>query len=658
MPADELAKIKKFITAPGIFPYIYPIECMITLIPLGIVFGIDYLPLLVVVFIAWATPMLLSTFKLEKFPSVLIEMIAGYLLGRLFMSYLNPESLFLLDFLALTGLIFIMFLSGIEINIDQLIGSFPRKITWRGFLTNPLLSGIAHYMITLVLSLAGTYLLSKLVYIPNIWFFAIIPTTTFMGIVYPVLKNRGETRSYFGQTLIITSAVADVLSILIITITAIYLKFGFHYELLLVLGLLLFSFLVYLLGKKFTGTFFKRISFQQGHAITQITVRGAILLILVFVTIAQLAGPEVVVLGAFICGFVLSFFIKKERSLLIIKLEGIGFGFFIPIFFIMVGAKFQPANLLEFKGSLFLFLSLLFAFFFIVKILPSFIWMKIFRFRKSMAAGFLLAARLGLVIAAASVGLEMEAITSGANASFIIMVLVTCILSPVMYEIINKKPPVSEDKIVIVGGSSVGVILARRMKVLNQQALIIEKDSERYNALKVKGLSVVHGDATDPETYKKIKLSPENYVIVLTGSDEENLAICQVLRHELHHEKIISKPDRAAIDEQMELLNIETLDARGVLANAIENLILRPTVHSALIDTFEHFNVEDIIVSSDNVHGKQIMGIPFHKEGMILLVRKSDEIVIPHGDTYLRKGDIVTIFGTESALTEIRKLLR
>ncbi|MFO7614507.1 MAG: monovalent cation:proton antiporter family protein [Bacteroidales bacterium] len=631
---------------------------MTALIPLGIVFGVDYLPLLVVLFIAWATPMILSTIKLEKFPSVLVEMIAGYLLGRLFMTYLNPESLFLLDFLALTGLIFIMFLSGLEINIDQLIGSFPRKITWRGFATNPLMSGIAHYMITLVLSLVGTYLLSKLVHIPNIWFFAIIPTTTFMGIVYPVLKNRGETRSYYGQTLIITSAVADVLSILIITITAIYMKFGFHYELLLVLGLLLFSLIVYLLGKKFTGTFFKRISFQQGHAITQITVRGAILLILAFVTIAQFAGPEVVVLGAFICGFVLSFFIKKERSLLIIKLEGIGFGFFIPIFFIMVGAKFQPANLLEFQGSLFLFLSLLFVFFFLVKILPSFIWMNIFRFRKSMAAGFLLAARLGLVIAAASVGLELGAITSGANASFIIMVLVTCIFSPVMYEIIYKKPRVSEDKIVIVGGSSVGVILARRMKVLNKQALIIENDPGRYQEIKAKGITVVQADASDPATYRQIGLSPDNYVVVLTGSDKRNLEICTMLRHELHHENIISKPDNLMMDKQMALLNIETLDARGVLANAIEMLIMRPTVHSALVDTFEHFSVEDIMVSGDQVHGRQIMEIPFHKEGMILLVRKSDEIVIPHGDTYLRKGDIVTAFGTESALLEIKQLLR
>lgn len=653
-----MAKIKKFITPPGKSPYIYPFEIMTAFLPLGIVFGVDYLPLLMVIFVAWVTPMILSTFKIEKLPSVLVEMMAGYLLGRLFLTNLDHDSLFLLDFLALTGLIFIMFLSGLEINVDQLMGSFPRRLTWKGFTTNPLLSGIAHYALTLVLSLIGTLMLSWMVDIPNIWFFAIIPTTTFMGIVYPVLKARGETRGYYGQTLIITSAVADVLSILLITISAIYMKFGLHYELLLVIGLLLFSILVYAFGKKYAAKIFRRISFQQAHTVSQITVRGAILLILIFVTIAQFAGAEVVVLGAFICGFVLSFFVSKERSLLILKLEGIGFGFFIPIFFIMVGAKFQPANLLEYQDSLYIFLALLLILFFMVKIIPSLIWIRVFQFRKSMAAGFLLAARLGLVIAAASVGLELGAITEGANASFIIMVMITCISSPLMYEWIFRKPRISEDKMVIVGGSSVGVILTRRMKVHNKQVIIIEKDEDRYFELKRSGFMAYHGDGSKSEIYRKIKLAPDNYVIVLTGSDEENLKICRMLREDLQHEKIISKPDSSLVEKQMELMNIETLDARGFLANALENLIVRPTIHRAVIDNFETFDVQDILVTGEQADGKQIMHLSFHKDGMVLLVRKGKEIIIPHGDTYLRKGDIVTVFGTETALEETRKLLK
>lgn len=618
----------------------------------------DYLPLLVVVFIAWLVPMLLSSLKVDRIPSVLIEIIAGYVAGRFLLVYISPESLYLLDFIALTGLVFIMFLSGLEINVDQLVGSFPRKITLQGFSRNPLLAGILHYLLALLISLAGTFLLSRLVHIPNIWFFSLIPTTTFMGIVYPVLKSRGETRGYYGQTLIITSAVADIMSISLVTITAIYIRYGFHYELLLVAGLFIFSIVFYSIGKKLASNLFKRITFQQGHSATQLNVRGAILVMLVFVAISQYAGPEVVVLGSFISGFVLSFFVRKERSLLLLKLEGIGFGFFIPVFFIMVGAKFNPSSLMEYEGSLYLFLALLLVIFYLVKVLPSFIWLGIFQMKRSMAAGFLLAAHLGLVIAASSVGLELGALTSGANSSFIIMVVITCFLSPLMYNIINKKQKITEDKVVIIGGSSVGVILARRMKDVSKQAVIIEKEEKRFFELKKNGFTALHGDGLDPGVYRKIKLTPDNYVIVLVGSDHENLEICKMLRHDLHHERIISKPDHAAIDKQMELMNIEILDARGILANAIENLILSPTMHRSLIDTFETFDVREFIVTSDHTDGKRIMDLRFHKDSMLLLVRKGKDIIIPHGDTYLRKGDTVTVFGTETALEETRNMLK
>ena len=113
-----------------------------------------------------------------------------------------------------------MFLSGLEIDINSIIASFPKKDQAGTARANPLLAGVAHYMMCLVISFSGTYLLSFYVDIPNVWFFSLIPTTTFMGIVYPVLKNRGETKTYYGQTLITTSAVADIFSITLVTISA------------------------------------------------------------------------------------------------------------------------------------------------------------------------------------------------------------------------------------------------------------------------------------------------------------------------------------------------------------------------------------------------------------------------------------------------------
>jgi len=623
----------------------------------GIILDFNFIPLLFVIFIAWLIPMLLTILKADKIPSVLLEILAGYLAGIFLLKYVDHDSMLILEFLALSGLVFIMFLSGLEIDINSIIASFPKKIKIDSIAKNPLLAGVAHYIMCLVISLTGTYFLSFYVDIPNVWFFSLIPTTTFMGIVYPVLKNRGETKTYYGQTLITTSAVADIFSITLVTISALYLKFGFHYELFLVILFFLFFIFLYVLGKKFAPGIFKKITFQKAHAATQLSMRGAIALVLLFVVISQFVGGEVVILGAFLSGLLMSFFMSKERSILIIKLEGMGFGFFIPIFFIMVGAKFNPGSLLEYDKSLYGFLVLLVILFYVVKVVPSFIWIKRFGKRLSLAAGFLLAAHLGLVIAASSVGLELGAITPGANASFIIMVAITCFTSPFLYNQVNRKKAFSDDNTIIIGGSSVGVLLSRRLKILGKSSLIIEIDPVRFNDIKSNGLDILAGDGLDPEIYKKVNLKPHNYVVVLTGSEEKDMKICEMLRKEIHHERIISIPGNSNMEDQMQRLGVYILDARRVLASTIENLILRPSTYRSLIETFENFSVEDIIVISSKVEGKRVMDIPLHKDAMIMLLTSGNEKFVPHGNTYLKAGDVITLFGTASAIEEIRKII-
>lgn len=87
----------------------------------------DYFPLLVVVALAWIVPMALSVLRIKKIPTVIAEIILGYFAGRLFLSGISIESNSILEFLGLTGFIFLMFLTGLEIDMDQVAGSFPRR---------------------------------------------------------------------------------------------------------------------------------------------------------------------------------------------------------------------------------------------------------------------------------------------------------------------------------------------------------------------------------------------------------------------------------------------------------------------------------------------------------------------------------------------------
>jgi len=622
---------------------------------LNISFEFTYLPLLIVVAIAWMVPMLLSVLRMERIPAVIVEIIVGFFIGRYLLMDIGSNSMEILEFLALTGFIFLMFLSGLEIDTDLIMAAIPKKkLTLPRFLKNPLLVGLAFFILTLSLSYGGATALSGMVHIPNIWYFSLIMVTTSVGIIFPVLKNRGETLGHYGQMLIMSAAVADILSILLFTFTAFIISKGFQPELLLVFALFLLVYVFYVVGRRLEATVFRRITFQLAHAASQISVRGTLLLILVFVVMAQLLGEEVILLGAFLSGLLLSLFLHKGRSLLMIKLDGMGFGFFIPVFFIMVGVKFNPSHLMEFDNTLLPFLVLLLILLYLVKVIPAFLWIRLFGRRRALAGGFLMSSRLSLIIAAATIGLGLGAITEGINASFVLMAVITCLVSPLLYNSLNPLDKRKGRKVVIVGGSSTGILLARRLKAHGRNSIIIEHDDHRYRDIKLKGIASILGDGRDVDTFNKLGLQASDYVVVHTGSEEENIRICEILREEFQHEKLISRSNHAAIEQSLKRLNVEILDVRRTLAATIENLILRPGTYHTLVDTFENYVVEEITITNKLADGVHVKDFHFHNDSTLILIQRGTDNFIPHGESLLKRGDVLIVFGTDAALEDTR----
>jgi len=331
-----------------------------------------------------------------------------------------------------------------------------------------------------------------------------------------------------------------------------------------------------------------------------------------------------------------------------------GFGFFIPVFFIMVGVKFNPAHLSEFDNSLIPFLVLLLALLYFVKVAPAFLWVRLFGRKRALAGGFLMSSRLSLIIAASTIGLGLGAITEGINASFVLMAVITCLISPMVYNSMNPVDKKKGKKVVIVGGSSIGVLLARRLKMHGRLSTIVERDKGRYNDIRSKGISAVFGEGTDVNTFLELGLQSSDYVVVHTGNEDENIKICEILRNEFHHEKLISKSTHAPIEQSLRRLNVEILDVRRTLAATIENLIMRPGTYHALVDTFENFIVEEIRVTGKLADGIQVKDFHFHNDSTLVLIQRGTDNFIPHGESILKKGDVLIVFGTGAALEDTR----
>jgi len=120
---------------------------------LSISLHFDYLPLLIVIGLAWIIPMTLSVLQIKRLPSVIVEIITGYFAGHFILQNVNPESLYTLEFLGLTGFIFLMFLGGLEIDMDQVIYSLPRKKTGNyNLMRNPVTAAIIIFTLTIILA--------------------------------------------------------------------------------------------------------------------------------------------------------------------------------------------------------------------------------------------------------------------------------------------------------------------------------------------------------------------------------------------------------------------------------------------------------------------------------------------------------------------------
>lgn len=623
---------------------------------LNITFHFDYIPLLVVVAVAWLAPLMLSLLKVKNVPSVIVEIVLGYVVGAFFIVSRTDTSFQILEFLAAAGFIFLMFLSGLEIDVDQILTSFPQKITSKSVSKSPLLMSLIYFSMVILLSYLSTFFLSMFVFIPHRWYFALIMVTTSVGIVLPVLKGRGELSSHYGQMIIVAAAVADVLSIILFTFTAFILRSGFKIELLLILIVFFVFFILYrVTGRLKHVMLFKRIFYQLSHAASQIKVRSSVLMMLIFVGISQYIGEEVILLGAFLSGLLMSGLLHKERSVLMIKLDGMGYGFFIPIFFIMVGIMYDPSALMEFDQSLIWFLAALLFILFAIKIIPSLIWVKNFGLRKSVAGGFLMSSQLSLIIAASVIGLQLGVITPGINTSFVLMAVLTCLIAPVVFNWIYPVNITEGEKTILIGGSSTAVLLARRMNIHGKKAIIIENDKKRCKEIKSKGLNVIHGDGLDLSLYEKIKLTPDNYVVVETGVDKLNYKIIELLHNEMQHEHIITRASTFPSVEKFQRLGVESIDIHRVLATAIENYIFRPATYHDIVESFENYNVEEISVTNPKMDGQYLRNIAFHDGAILMMIKRNRTSIIPHGETYLKLGDVLHVFGTQTAMEDVIK---
>ncbi|MGL4873755.1 MAG: cation:proton antiporter [Clostridium sp.] len=394
---------------------------------------LNYSSLLVISIIAFITPFLVSKLKRLKIPYQVGEIIIGILVGKTFLNIVHSDVSIL--FLSNLGLAYLMFLSGLEINFDDL----KRNKSGDSVLKLPIQMLIFSFVVAIILSFFGL----KLIGIEKGYIlFAFIFMAASPGLVVPILKTKNIITSELGQLILTFSILCEFLSIIGTTIIFSVSENGLTLKSFEFVLIFIFALIVYIVSRIFMKRHdFTIPSFKNIHII----VRAAFLLILILVVVAERLNTEIV-LGAFLAGMIFSILSGKAKEEISHQLDIIGYGFLIPIFFIMVGVNVDLRIILEDPKVLLKVLVLLIIFF-LVKLIPSLLMIKKFGFKNSLASSTILTAQLSLVIVSAQLALNFKFITTSDYSAFIITTIISCILFPVIFEkLMPSEEKLSETK--------------------------------------------------------------------------------------------------------------------------------------------------------------------------------------------------------------------
>jgi Kef-type K+ transport system membrane component KefB len=379
---------------------------------------LSFMNLLIICVVAAAAPLLLGFAPRLRVPSVIVEIVAGIVLGP---SVLNIVHIDLpVQILALIGLAFLLFLSGLEID--------PRRL--RGHLLRLALLG---YLITLALGVPIGLGLHGLGWVRSPLLLAIALSATSLGLIVPVLKDAGQSEGAAGQTAIVAATVADFSAIVLLSLffSASNGSTGGRLVLLVAFAILVVvtGLVVSSAGRSMRlGSVLLRLQ----DTTAEIRVRFAVVLLIAFTALAERFGLESI-LGAFLAGVVISIVDRDSAShpRFRTKLEAIGFGFLIPVFFISSGIRLDLKGLLENPSALLRVPIFLFALL-LVRGVPALLYVRGLGRRSALAAGLLQATSLPFIVTATQIGVQLGRITPVTGAALVFAGLLSVLLFPVI----------------------------------------------------------------------------------------------------------------------------------------------------------------------------------------------------------------------------------
>lgn len=607
------------------------------------------LSLVIVLIFAFLTPLVLDRFRISFMPVVIAEIIMGLIIGKSGFDLIRGGSW--LDILSTLGFIFLMFLSGLEIDFSAFKMS-NKKIKMSNGKTEPnrLTVSIVIFLGIFVLSIGLSYLFVWMGLIDNVFLMTLIISTISLGVVVPTLKEANIMKTGIGQIILLIAVIADLVTMILLAVF-VSLSGDNQGNMWLLLILFVAGVILYFVGRRFKNrSFIERLS----TGTVQIGTRAIFTLIIVLVALSESLGAENI-LGAFLAGTLVSLLNPKPE--MVRQLDSFGYGFLIPIFFVMVGVDLDLWSLLSNK-ELLLLIPLLLIGLLVSKIFPVFILRKWYDTKTVLAASFLLTSTLSLVIAAAKIAERMEVITAEMSGTFILVAVISCIVTPIFFKKWFPKENGLEpkQKVTFIGANQITLPVSKELDKELFEATVFHKKMEKPDS----HISDTVFNITELPDYSESELENAGVfdadILFISTGDEELNSTLAVHAKELGIERVIARtesPDLARLLKEHDVEVFSTLLSSKAFVTAV---IESPTI--ADIFTNQETALYEIEMRNPNYHNMKLREFPFVGDIIVVRIFRDNESLVPHGDTRLKTEDRLVVTGTKEFVDDLMRELQ
>ena len=377
---------------------------------------ISFSSLLIVGAVAVAVPLFLGLVPAVKVPAVVLEILGGILVGPTVLGWVHLDVA--VRVIADLGLGFLLFMAGFEIDLRR----FDRRtltLVSRAFLLSMILALLVAYG----LQLGGQVRDGLLV--------GITLVSTSLGVLVPILHDAGQTETIFGRMIMAAGSLAELAPLVLLSVFFSASSKNPGAELGLLAGFVgLTAAIVVVTQRVRVWGPLREVVHRLENTSSQLRVRLAITFALAFSAVAEHFGLATI-LGAFLAGVIVRRTDETPASQEEFqgKLEAIGFGFLIPVFFVSTGVGLDITALFHSTRAIILVPVFLVALL-LVRGLPALLYVRVVGRTHAIAAGFMQATSLTFIVVATVIGVQTGHQRTSTAAALVVAGLLSVVIYP------------------------------------------------------------------------------------------------------------------------------------------------------------------------------------------------------------------------------------